>query len=209
MHFIIEASASLRRDIFQKGSDHQVLTKFSRIDMADSAKLEMNAYLEGARLTRFQTDIHCHGSSATIDFNAAYQLKERRHLDLVTPMVFTQEGVSAAHELRGIVFDQSQASFAGKFTVEQAAQKTEAKMRHDALLLSEKAKIFAKPELEIYADNVACAHGNTIGKLDESIIFYCRQRGMDRAAAERLMTSAFLSSHLPEDFLFDLPAITG
>jgi Fe-S cluster assembly protein SufD len=66
-------------------------------------------------------------------------------------------------------------------------------MRHDALMLSDTAEIRAKPELEIYADDVACAHGNTIGALDESALFYMRQRGIPLAEARALLTEAFVA----------------
>jgi Fe-S cluster assembly protein SufD len=65
-------------------------------------------------------------------------------------------------------------------------------MRHDALMLSDSCEVRAKPELEIYADDVACAHGNTIGALDESALFYMRQRGIPAAQARALLTEAFV-----------------
>jgi Fe-S cluster assembly protein SufD len=66
-------------------------------------------------------------------------------------------------------------------------------MRHDALMLSDTSEIRSKPELEIYADDVACAHGNTIGQLDESALFYMRQRGIPLAEARALLTEAFVA----------------
>ena len=66
-------------------------------------------------------------------------------------------------------------------------------MRHDALMLSDTSEIRSKPELEIYADDVACAHGNTIGQLDESALFYMRQRGIPAAEARALLTEAFVA----------------
>ena len=66
-------------------------------------------------------------------------------------------------------------------------------MRHDAIMLSDRAEVRSKPELEIYADDVACAHGNTIGALDENALFYMRQRGIPLAEARALLTEAFLT----------------
>ena len=65
-------------------------------------------------------------------------------------------------------------------------------MGHHALILSDRAEVDAKPELEIYADDVACAHGNTVGALDEEALFYARQRGMPEAEARALLTEAFI-----------------
>jgi Fe-S cluster assembly protein SufD len=71
-------------------------------------------------------------------------------------------------------------------------------MEHNALLLEEGAEIFAKPELEIYADDVACSHGNTAGQLDENAVFYLRQRGLPEADARAMITRAFLIEALPD-----------
>ena len=83
--------------------------------------------------------------------------------------------------------------FQGKFLVKQGAQKTQAQMAHHALLLSQTAEVRAKPELEIYADDVECAHGNTVGALDDDAIFYMRQRGVSEAQARAMLVQAFLS----------------
>ena len=76
--------------------------------------------------------------------------------------------------------------------VAEGADRTDAKMGHHALILSDRAEVDAKPELEIYADDVACAHGNTVGALDEDALFYARQRGMPEAEARALLTEAFI-----------------
>ena len=72
-------------------------------------------------------------------------------------------------------------------------------MRHDALMLSDTSRVNAKPELEIYADDVECAHGNTIGQLDESALFYMRQRGIPLAEARALLLEAFVVARLGGD----------
>jgi len=89
--------------------------------------------------------------------------------------------------------DKSRGVFQGKFHVRRPAQHTDAEMRHDALMLSDTSEIRSKPELEIYADDVACAHGNTIGQLDESALFYMRQRGIPLGEARALLTEAFVA----------------
>ena len=76
--------------------------------------------------------------------------------------------------------------------VAHGADRTDARMGHHALILSDRAEVDAKPELEIYADDVACAHGNTVGALDEDALFYARQRGMPEAEARALLTEAFV-----------------
>jgi Fe-S cluster assembly protein SufD len=93
---------------------------------------------------------------------------------------------------KGVVRDQARGVFQGRIVVAQGADKTEARMGHHALILSERAEVDAKPELEIYADDVACAHGNTVGALDEDALFYMRQRGIPEIEARAMLTEAFI-----------------
>jgi len=97
------------------------------------------------------------------------------------------KGAAAAH---------AQGVFQGKFKVEQAAQQTDAKMTHRALMLDDRAEIDAKPELEIYADDVQCAHGNALGAIDETALFYMRQRGLSEVKARALLIESFLAEPL-------------
>ena len=94
--------------------------------------------------------------------------------------------------------DTARGVFQGKVAVRRDAQKTDAHQLNNALLLSDKAEIDAKPELEIYADDVKCAHGATAGDLDENEIFYLQARGIDAVTARRLLVSAFVKAALDE-----------
>ena len=92
----------------------------------------------------------------------------------------------------GVVRDQARGVFQGRIVVSEGADRTDARMGHHALILSDRAEVDAKPELLIYADDVACAHGNTVGALDEDALFYARQRGMNEDTAKALLTEAFV-----------------
>ncbi|MCA3719329.1 MAG: SufD family Fe-S cluster assembly protein, partial [Brevundimonas sp.] len=93
---------------------------------------------------------------------------------------------------KGVGRDMARGVFQGKIVVERGADGTDARMGHHALILGERAEANAKPELEIYADDVQCAHGNTVGNLDESALFYMEQRGIPADEARALLTQAFL-----------------
>jgi Fe-S cluster assembly protein SufD len=93
---------------------------------------------------------------------------------------------------KGVVRDQARGVFQGRIVAAQGADRTDARMEHHALILGERAEVDAKPELEIYADDVACSHGNTEGALDEDAQFYARQRGIPPAEARALLIEAFL-----------------
>ena len=91
-----------------------------------------------------------------------------------------------------MVQDQARAVFQGRILVEKGSDGTDARLGHHALILSDRAEVDAKPELLIFADDVQCAHGNTIGALDENALFYARQRGIPDAQARALLTGAFV-----------------
>jgi Fe-S cluster assembly protein SufD len=93
---------------------------------------------------------------------------------------------------KGVVSDQARAVFQGRIVVEEGADRTDARMGHHALLLSDRAEVDAKPELLIHADDVQCAHGNTVGALDDHAMFYMRQRGIPEPQARALLISAFV-----------------
>ena len=92
--------------------------------------------------------------------------------------------------------DGGRAVFQGKFFVARKAQKTAAEMTHNALILENGGEVNAKPELEIYADDVECAHGNTVGALDDDALFYLRQRGIPEVQARAMLTQAFIADAL-------------
>ena len=93
---------------------------------------------------------------------------------------------------KGVVDGQARGVFQGRIVVERGADQTDARMGHHALITSDRGEVDAKPELEIYADDVSCAHGNTVGALDESALFYMEQRGLPADVARSLLTEAFL-----------------
>jgi Fe-S cluster assembly protein SufD len=152
---------------------------------------------EGAKLARIETSIVA-GEGAEIDLNAVYLASSKRHIDLTSRVTHGAHGIVTRQLVRGVARKGGRGVFQGRFLVERAAQKTDAQMAHNALLLEEGAEVFAKPELEIYADDVACAHGNTAGQLDEDAVFYLRQRGLPEVDARAMITRAFLMEALPE-----------
>jgi Fe-S cluster assembly protein SufD len=153
---------------------------------------------EGSKLTRIETSIVTAGEGAEIELNGVYLAGAKRHVDLTSRVTHGAAGGVTRQLVRGVARKGGRGVFQGRFLVERAAQKTDARMAHNALLLEEGAEVFAKPELEIYADDVACAHGNTAGRLDEDAVFYLRQRGLPEVDARAMITRAFLMEALPE-----------
>jgi Fe-S cluster assembly protein SufD len=129
------------------------------------------------------------GAEATV--NGLYIGAGTRHLDTLT-VIDHAKPHCASHELyKGVLNGKSQGVFNGKIFVRKDAQKTDAKQTNKVLLLSDDAVIHTKPQLEIFADDVKCTHGATIGQLSEEQTFYLRSRGVGAEEARRILTFAF------------------
>lgn len=150
----------------------------------------------GARLAR--NDIHTRfdGEGCETLLNGLYHVDGRRHVDHHTLIEHASPLGSSREYYRGLVDDNARGVFAGRIIVAQDAQRTDAVQRCDNLLLSRMAEADARPELEIYADDVKCAHGATVGQMDEDALFYLRTRGIDEIRARQLLTYAFAAEVL-------------
>lgn len=145
----------------------------------------------GGGLTRNHVHTHLVGEGVDSTLNGLYLVEDRQHVDNHTLIEHAQPHCQSHEFYKGILADDSTGVFRGQILVHQAAQKTDAYQANRNLLLSDRAEINTKPQLEIYADDVRCSHGATIGQLDEDAIFYLRSRGIGRAAARQVLTRAF------------------
>lgn len=160
--------------------------------LGENATLEHFALAAGAAVARSQLFLAFAGEHSTLVTRGATLLDGRRHAD-TTLVVDHAVPHGASRELyKAIVDDEARSIFQGKIVVRQHAQKTDGKMSSNAILLSDAAEAMNKPELEIFADDVACGHGATTGEIDERLKFYLMSRGIPAAEAEKLLIVAFL-----------------
>lgn len=145
----------------------------------------------GGALAR--SEIHCDlaGEGTTCILRGVGAVAGRQHLDMHTQIDHAKTHGTSQQLYKGILDGHAQGVFNGKILVRQDAQKTDAKQTNNNLLLSDDAVIHTKPQLEIFADDVKCAHGATVGRLDEAAVFYLRSRGIGVETARSLMTYAF------------------
>jgi Fe-S cluster assembly protein SufD len=149
------------------------------------------SFIFGGKLVRNNISTKLDGEGISSTLNGLYISREEQHIDNNT-FIDHAKPHCESHELyRGILMDKSKGVFSGKILVRQDAQKTDAKQSNNCLLLSEDTQIDAKPQLEIYADDVKCTHGATVGQLDESAMFYFRARGIPKEKALSMLTYAF------------------
>ena len=187
-------SAVLDRIIVQTDPEDCVRIATTHVTAWANAELIQHALAFGGKLSRLETRMAGMGKAVKATINAAYLLDGQRHCDMTSYIDLACPDGHIRQSVKGVTADKARGVFQGKFHVRRPAQHTDAEMRHDAIMLSDTSEIRSKPELEIYADDVACAHGNTIGALDESALFYMRQRGIPLAQARALLTEAFLGS---------------
>ena len=147
----------------------------------------------GGALVRNDLNATLDGEGIECTLDGLYMVTGRQHVDNHTRIDHVKPHCSSRELYKGLLDGKSRGVFNGKIYVHKAAQKTDAKQTNKNLLLSEGATINTKPQLEIYADDVKCTHGSTIGQLDQDAVFYLRSRGLDLATARNLLTYAFAS----------------
>ena len=190
---ILNEGAALSRTIVHNDPEDSVRVVTTHVTAWKEANITQHALSFGGALSRFETRLAAMGTHIEAGLYGAYLLNGSRHSDMTSYIDLAQPDCMVRQAVKGVAIDTARGVFQGKFHVRRPAQHTDAEMRHDALMLSERAQIRSKPELEIYADDVACAHGNTIGQLDESALFYMRQRGIGEAQARSMLTEAFIA----------------
>jgi Fe-S cluster assembly protein SufD len=158
---------------------------------ARSSNFYAHYFSLGGALVRNETRVAFTGEGSEATLNGLYLAGGTQHIDNFT-LIDHAKPHCTSHELyKGILNDKAHGVFNGKIFVRQDAQKTDAKQTNQVLLLSEEATINTKPQLEIFADDVKCTHGATVGQLDADSIFYLRARGIGLNDARRLLTYAF------------------
>ena len=166
------------------------------ISLDRSSSFSSHSITLGGALVRNDVNALLNGEGIDCTLNGLYVVNGRRLIDNHT-MVDHAKPHCSSHELyKGILDDNAQAVFNGKIVVQPDAQKTDAKQTNKALLLSEHAQINTTPQLEIFADDVRCTHGATVGQLDHEAMFYLRSRGLSQARARNVLIHAFASDIL-------------
>ncbi|MBK9225124.1 MAG: Fe-S cluster assembly protein SufD [Flavobacterium sp.] len=153
--------------------------------------VSVNTFSFGGNLTRNNLNFYHFGERIVSHLNGITIIGDNQHVDHYTLVRHEQPNCESHQDYKGIFTDRSTGVFNGKIFVEKEAQKPMLFQKSNNILLSDKATINAKPQLEIFADDVKCSHGCTIGQLDESAMFYMQQRGIPKKEAKALLMYAF------------------
>ena len=147
----------------------------------------------GGQLCRTDLDVALLGAGAQVRSDGLMMLDGATHFDAHTRLRHLAPGTHSDQLYKGVLRERSHGVFHGLIRVEKDAQKIDARQASHHLLLSDDAVIDTNPQLEIFADDVKCAHGSTVGQLDEDAVFYCTSRGIEEHVARALLTRAFVS----------------
>lgn len=172
--------------------------------LESGAQVVSNNIALGSLIGRTDLEITLAAEGAQCDLNGIYLANGRQHIDNFTQVDHQQPNCKSDEFYKGVLDDRARAVFRGRVVVHQNAQHTDAQQQNRNLLLSADAEIDTKPQLEIYADDVKCSHGATVGQLDAAAMFYLRSRAIDETTARSLLTYAFAADVIGR---FSLPSI--
>lgn len=170
-------------------SSHKI--KFNIVQKRDSFVRINLVTLHGAKIENI-IDAKLTEPGALCELNGIYLADGKQQINTTINMNHLVPHCNSRQLFKGILDNEARASFSGKIVVSKDAQKTEAYQSNHNLLLSRQAKVYAQPQLEIYADDVKCSHGATSGRLDENALFYMRSRGIGATEAKLLQQIAFV-----------------
>jgi len=194
----LECEATLHHDRLQLEPNKQF--HLGRVDVAQlsDSRFISNSLALGAPLSRVDIAVALTGTGAACILNGLYLIDGRQHTDHHTRIDHVSPDCTSQEHYKGVLSGRAHAVFNGKVVVHEGADGTDAKQSNGNLLLSDHAEVDTKPELEIYADEVKCAHGATVGQLDPEQLFYLQSRGLDKDSAKNMLTFAFADDVLAQ-----------
>ncbi|MCA0401166.1 MAG: Fe-S cluster assembly protein SufD [Proteobacteria bacterium] len=196
VELILGDGAKVEHIRINEGGDKALMLSTLAVKLGAEAELMSLGLVSGGEVSRHQVFVTYAGENAKIDLRGATMIKGRQHADNTLVVDHAVPNGVSRELFRNVIDDEAQGVFQGRIIVRPHAQKTDGQMASNAVLLSDGAGMANKPELEIFADDVVCAHGATSGALDENQLFYLMARGLPRSEAEALLVEAFLGETL-------------
>ena len=193
VEYDVQLGAKLEHYRFALQTGAAISVGGSHFKLGERAHLNSTLVGFGSDLSRVDVDIVHAGEFANAKMNAFYLLDGKELFDLHATVEHTVPNGTTLENVRGIVADRAKSVFNGRIHIHPDAQKTLAELNNRNLLLSDKAEINTKPELEIYADDVRCAHGATIAEIDKHALYYLESRGISRSKAQVMLNFGFIN----------------
>ena len=196
-HIEIHIGAGARVTHFRRAlADESSSCTLVTVDVAGDGAYFSHGALSGGRLRRIDIDVGLSGPGAHAEIDSAWRIAERQHLDQHIAVTHFATDTTSRQLYRGVANDRATGVLNGRIHIARNAQRSHAELSTKNLAMSPHATINAKPELEIYADDVRCSHGATIGEMDRDALFYFRSRGIEIDIARQMLLASFLGEAL-------------
>ncbi len=190
---VVPAGETQHHHILNIADETDVVARSLSITLEAGSQCKLHILNAGGKLGRIMIDVALH-DGADFTLGAVQLGTGDQTVELITTVRHLEPGATSAQTVRSILGGNATGSYLGKVAVARDAQKTDSLQSVKAMLLDRTATANAKPELEIYADDVKCAHGATVGELDKNAMFYLAARGLPPAEAKKLLLQAFIAS---------------
>jgi Fe-S cluster assembly protein SufD len=197
----IGAGATLRHVKVLADGAEAIHLAVTRARLATAARYESFALITGARMSRQDMQVAMTGKAARFTLNGAYLLRNEQEATVAPLVDHRAPGGQTSEVVKGVLADHAHGVFLGTVMVREGADATDARQLNRNLMTSPTARVDTKPELTIYADEVKCSHGATVGDLDDAAQFYLQSRGIDPVTARHMLIEAFATE------VFDLAAL--
>jgi len=166
---------------------------FNDINLDKNSHLEYFIFSKGSKFSKHDINCSLNNDHGSVSLNGIIDLDNEKHHEIKTSINHNEENCKSYQLIKSVLNENSKGVYQGKIYVNSKAQKTDGYQLSRALLLNDDVEFNAKPELEIYADDVKCSHGSTSGNIDENSIFYLMSRGLSHAQSRKLLTNGFLN----------------
>ena len=191
-NFNLGKNAILKNYKIDKKSNTNIKYDYSSITQKENSISETFIFSSGSDYIKHEVSCNLEGQYSSAFINGIHLLSKNKHHEIRTKTNHLYENTKSYQLIKSVIDDSSKSVYQGKIYVDSKAQKTDGYQLSKAVLLNEQAEFNAKPELEIYADDVKCSHGSASGSLDDNSIFYLMSRGLDKKTAKELLINGFL-----------------
>jgi len=192
----LDENAVLKNILIQESKSNGHFYKYIQGSLEGGSNYENYILSSGLKLNKIEIEINLNKDNSSCSIYSALNLLEDQHQEIKTRINHNSPNCKSYQKIKNVLNDKSRGIYQGKIFVEKIAQKTDAYQLSKALILNDDAEFDAKPELEIYADDVKCSHGSTSGSIDSDAVHYLMTRGILKKEAIRLLTNGFLNEIL-------------
>jgi len=192
----LDQNAILKNVLIQNSNSNGHFYKYIKSSLEGGSNYENYILSSGLKLNKIEIEINLNKDNSSCSIYSALNLLEDQHQEIKTRINHNSPNCKSYQKIKNVLNDKSKGIYQGKIFVEKIAQKTDAYQLSKALIVSDNAEFDAKPELEIYADDVKCSHGSTSGSIDSDAVHYLMTRGISKKEAVKLLINGFLNEVL-------------